>query len=107
VQVVLHPDARAELRSAALWYEEQGVTGGDEFLAAIAAMLQRISEAPESFPVWTGMRERSPTIRKATIERFPYLIAFELHPAQVLVLAVAHQKRRPLYWHTRASRTTG
>jgi hypothetical protein len=41
-------------------------------------------------------------IRKATIHRFPYLIAFESHEQHVLVLAVAHAKRRPLYWLTRA-----
>ena len=41
-------------------------------------------------------------IRKATIQRFPYVIAFEKHEQHVLVLAVAHSKRRPLYWLTRA-----
>ena len=42
-------------------------------------------------------------IRKATIQRFPYVIAFEKHKQHVLVLAVAHAKRRPLYWLTRAN----
>jgi hypothetical protein len=38
---------------------------------------------------------------KGTIQRFPYVIAFEKHENHVLVLAVAHAKRRPLYWLTR------
>ena len=42
-------------------------------------------------------------IRKATIQRFPYVIAFEEHEQHLLVLAVAHAKRRPLYWLTRTS----
>jgi len=73
---------------------------------AIVETLQRIGEVPESFPVWPGARQASPAIRKATVERFPYLIAFEQHKDYALVLGVAHQKRRPLYWLARASRAT-
>ena len=42
-------------------------------------------------------------IRKSTIQRFPYVIAFEKHEQHVLVLAVAHAKHRPLYWPTRTN----
>jgi len=38
--------------------------------------------------------------------RFPYGIAFEEHERHLLVLAVAHSKRRPLYWLTRAEPLT-
>jgi toxin ParE1/3/4 len=103
VRVELHPDARLEFRSAALWYEEQRVGWSDEFVAKISAALDHIGERPESFPKWSGTRETSPPIRRATIQRFPYLIAFEAHEHHVLVLAVAHAKRRPLYWLSRAT----
>ena len=33
----------------------------------------------------------------------PLRIAFEKHEQHVLVLAVAHAKRRPLYWLTRTN----
>jgi toxin ParE1/3/4 len=102
VRVELHPEARAELRSAALWYDEQRSGLGDEFIAEVSAVLARMGEAPESYPVWVATRIASPLIRKATIQRFPYVIAFEKHEQHVLVLAVAHSKRRPLYWLTRA-----
>jgi hypothetical protein len=42
-------------------------------------------------------------IRKATIQRFPCVIAFEKQDQHVLILAVAHAKRRPLYRLTRAN----
>jgi hypothetical protein len=42
-------------------------------------------------------------VRKATIHRFPSVIAFEKHDRHLLVLAVAHARRRPLYWLTRAT----
>ena len=80
---------------------------GEEFVAVIAATLERIGELPESFPMWPGTSQTSPVIRKATVEHFPYLIAFEQHDNYALVLGVAHQKRRPLYWLGRASQGPG
>ena len=38
----------------------------------------------------------------AIVLRFPYLIAFERRSGAVVVLAIAHAKRQPLYWLTRA-----
>jgi plasmid stabilization system protein ParE len=106
VRLELHPDARAELRSAALWYDEQRPGLGDEFIAEVSATLDRIGGAPESYPAWPGTRAAGAPIRKATIQRFPYVIAFEKHEKHeqhVLVLAVAHSRRRPLYWLTRTN----
>ena len=103
MRLELHPEARAELRSAALWYDERRPGLGDEFIAEVSAILDRIGGAPESYPAWTRTRAAGPLIRKATIQRFPYLIAFETHEQHLLVLAVAHAKRRPLYWLTRTN----
>jgi toxin ParE1/3/4 len=75
VRLELHAEARAELRGAALWYDEQRPGLGDEFIAEISAALDRIGDAPESYPAWPGTRAARPLIRKATVQRFPYLIA--------------------------------
>lgn len=103
MRLELHPEARVELRSAALWYDERRPGLGDEFIAEVSAILARIGDAPESYPPWPRQRAAGPVIRKATIQRFPYVIAFEKHEHHVLVLAVAHAKRRPLYWLTRTN----
>jgi plasmid stabilization system protein ParE len=102
VRLELHPEARAEVRSAALWYDERRPGLGDEFIAEVSAAFDRVRDAPESYRAWPGTRAADPLIRKATIQRFPYVVAFEKHERHVLVLAVAHAKRRPLYWLTRA-----
>jgi plasmid stabilization system protein ParE len=102
VHLELHPEARAELRSAALWYDERRPGLGDEFISEVSAALDRIADAPESYPPWRRTRTAGRVIRKATIHRFPYVIAFEEHERHPIVLAVAHSKRRPLYWLTRA-----
>jgi toxin ParE1/3/4 len=103
VRVELHPEARSELRSAALWYEQRRIGLGDEFIAAVSIALDRIGEAADSFPKWPGTRTAVPLIRRAVLQRFPYVIAFERQEQGILVLAVAHGKRRPLYWLSRAS----
>ena len=103
MRLELHPEARAELRGAALWYDERRPGLGDDFISEVSAALDRIGDAPESYPPWPHTRAAGPMIRKASIQRFPYLLAFEKHEQHVLVSAVAHAKRRPLYWLTRTS----
>jgi hypothetical protein len=46
VRVELHPEARAELRAAALWYDEQRLGLGGDFIAEISSMFDRIGDAP-------------------------------------------------------------
>jgi toxin ParE1/3/4 len=102
VRVALHPEARAEIREAALWYDEQRPGLGEEFVAAVSSTLDRIGQLPSSFPTWPAVPVTPVPIRRAMTKRFPYALAFELHPEHVAVLAVAHMKRRPLYWLARA-----
>ena len=103
MRALLHPEARAELRAAALWYDERRAGLGDEFVSEVNAVIERIATAGRRFPLWPGVRGLQP-IRRAVIHRFPYVLAFEEHPNQVLVLTVAHGKRKPLFWIARARR---
>lgn len=102
MRVALHPEARAELRAAAIWYDERLPRLGDDLIAEVSSMLDEIAVRPSSFPVWPGTPAVPSCIRRAVLGRFPYAIAFELHPDHALVLAVTHTKRRPLYWLARA-----
>ena len=104
MRVELHPEARAELRAAAFWYEERRARLGEDFIAEVSAALNRIASAPTSFPLWPSVTGAAAPVRKAPVHRFPYVIAFEVHADNALVLAVAHARRRPLYWLTRAHR---
>jgi hypothetical protein len=64
VRLELHPEARAELRSAAIWYDERRPGLGDEFISEISASLDRVRDVPESYPAWPGTRAEGPLIRK-------------------------------------------
>jgi len=77
VRLELHPEARTELRRAALWYDERRSGLGDEFVAEVSAALDRIADVPEFYPAWPRTRAAGaagPMIRKAPIHRFPYVI---------------------------------
>ena len=91
-----------ELRAAALWYDERSVGLGEDLMAEADNTLARIATAPQSFAVWPGVSGGPTPPRRAVVHRFPYVVAFEEHPDRIVVLAIAHGKRRSLYWLTRA-----
>ena len=101
MRLELHPEARAELRSAALWYDEQRPGLGDEFIADVSEAFNRVARL-RILPGMVGHAGRRPADPQGAIQRFPYVIAFEKHERHMLVLAVAHAERRPLSWLTRA-----
>ena len=103
MRLELHPDARGELRSAAVWYDGHRAGLGDEFVNEVTAALVNAASTPASFPVWPGTSSTAIRIRRAVLSRFPYAIAFEAEMDTLLVLAIAHAKRRPLYWLARKS----
>ncbi|MBL9125626.1 MAG: type II toxin-antitoxin system RelE/ParE family toxin [Planctomycetaceae bacterium] len=91
------PAAEREAVQAAIWYEEQRIGLGAEFLAELEQALARIRTRPEScgrLEHWSGPRD----IRRCTLSRFPYLVVFERRPQDVLIVAVSHARRRPFYW---------
>lgn len=102
MRVELHPDALVELRAAALWYDERQPGLGDRFIERLAELFDRLAMGPAVYSVWPGTAGSPAPIRRAVAEQFPYAVAFETHHDHVLILAVAHGKRRPLYWLARA-----
>ena len=63
--------------------------------------LTRIAQAAHSYTLWPNVKRAAVPIRRALVQRFPYALPFEAHSNQIRVLAVAHDKRRPLYWLNR------
>jgi plasmid stabilization system protein ParE len=86
-----HPEAEQELEEAADWYESQRDGLGREFVAAVRVKIDRIVEAPERYPVVHGAR-------RALVGRFPYAVVYMASAAGVMIVAIAHLRRRPKYW---------
>jgi plasmid stabilization system protein ParE len=97
------PEASAELEEAALWYESQRPGLGTEFLEAVDAALDRIARWPQAAPRVPGVAADVPA-RKAPVSNFPYHIAYLEMPDAISILAFAHDRREPGYWHSRVKK---
>ncbi len=86
-----------ELSDAADWYAKDSIRNGQRFLSAFRSLVTDIMHMPERFPPARG------GTRKARMKRYPYSIIFAVEPEQVVILVVAHARRRPDYWHDRVS----
>ncbi|MFD2841744.1 type II toxin-antitoxin system RelE/ParE family toxin [Populibacterium corticicola] len=95
-----HPEARAELREAAFWYDDQQLYLGDDFYDAIDATIQRVLDWPDAAPVFPGWDEL-PVVRSASVSVFPYRVIYYLTDTSMVILAYAHHRRKPGYWQHR------
>jgi plasmid stabilization system protein ParE len=91
----LHPEAVAEGEEAASWYAERDPRVAARFTKELDAAIERIAEAPHRWPVYLH------GTRRVRLTRFPYLLPYREEPSRILVVAIAHAKRKPGYWKTR------
>lgn len=91
------PAAELEAGDAVIWYESQRQNLGSEFEAEFERSLTRIRTMPESCSPLEYYRGPL-NIRRTRIRRFPYMVVFQLRSDEVLIVAVSHSRRRPLYW---------
>ena len=95
MRVRLHPEARAELREARKWYFERSPLSATAFAHAVDNAVSQIVEAPTRYP----MAEHG--TRKFVLQRFPFNVFYRQDETEIIIVAVAHQKRRPGYWSNR------
>lgn len=100
----LHPEAQAELVADVDWYDERAVGVGERFEIAVRAAIDAAVDSPESWAVWPGW-EREPVVRSKGVSDFPYRIVYLVHDDLLVIVAVAHAKRRPGYWRERVAST--
>ena len=80
---------------AALFYESATATLGDDFLDDIQHAIDTIRSRPKLGAV-VGFG-----FRRILVRRFPFSIVYAIEAEQIIVVAVAHQRRRPNYWKGR------
>ena len=97
MRVRLHPEARAEIRAARKWYDERSPLTATAFAHAVDNAISRIVEAPDQCPFRYGRT------RQFVLQRFPFNLFYFVIDSEIVVVAVAHQKRRPGYWAARVS----
>jgi plasmid stabilization system protein ParE len=94
-KVVFHPGASEDYAAALTWYYSRGSAIASDFEREINRAIRLICQSPLRWPVFDKER------RRILVRKFPYSIIYELHDQEVVILAVAHGKRRPYYWRER------
>lgn len=94
------PEVHVEIVEAAKWYEARQAGYGSQFYDAYEEGMRKIQTDPQSFSRLETNRSRR-DVRRCRLRRFPYYIAFEILPSEVVILAVAHGSRRPNYFMRR------
>jgi len=99
VNVRYLPKAVVEYEAAAIWYDGHSSEAGDDFTQAIEQAEWLIAETPLTWPQWPGARVG---VRRYLVPGFLFSIAYEVVRGEIVILAIAHQRRRPNYWFPRA-----
>jgi toxin ParE1/3/4 len=94
-QLRFHSAAREELRREALYYEMRVQDLGSELTDEVEGILQNVLTYPElGSPHLLGTR-------RVVLDRFPFSLIYRIGRADILVIALAHERKRPGYWRSR------
>lgn len=79
------------------YYETERPGLGDDFMQHVAAAIEQARRFPRS-GVRVTDRRYATEVRRFQISRFPFHVFAAIHDDQVVIVALAHHKRRPGYW---------
>ena len=93
--VELLDEARLELEEAFRWYLSRSVRAAAGFLYEVDRGLRLVAESPS---LWREFEQGS---RRYLLHNYPYALVYQERGERLVVIAVAHHKRRPSYWKAR------
>lgn len=89
------PEAEAELAEAVQFYERAESGLGTAFALEVERAVDRVLAFPESGAKFSASSRGSITAN------FPFWVIYRVDGDGVIIIAVAHQRRKPGYWRTR------
>ncbi|HJV65961.1 MAG TPA: type II toxin-antitoxin system RelE/ParE family toxin [Geomonas sp.] len=96
MKVEFLPEAEEEFLEAARFYESKAPGVGMAFIVEVHKALSLTSSQPLPAPVIRG------SIRKRVVNHFPFTIFYSVEDDLVVILSVAHHKRKPDFWRKRS-----
>ena len=94
-RIRVHSQAQLEINEAFDWYIKRSPDAAEAFLTEIGKSLAQIASQPQLYPFYTK------NTRRLVLAKFPYSVIFQEKDDVILIVAVAHAKRRPGYWRRR------
>lgn len=89
--------AEEEMTEASLFYESASAHLGRDFLDDVDHVINLLRNHP-----MLG-QQLDNDLRRALLRRFPFSLIYAVEANAILIVAVAHQSRRPGYWRDRVS----
>lgn len=97
MKLILVELAKREFYDAVLYYDQQESGLGNEFVDEVNFGFSQILKHPEAWPyIYTNTRA-------LRVARFDFRIVYSVVGNEVIVVAICHCTRRPLYWVDRLS----
>lgn len=91
----IRPEAELEIEEAVERYRQESPRIADRFLMDIDASFKKIRTSPKLYPPYTR------STRRRILGSFPYSVIYQEKQDVILIVAVAHAKRREGYWGQR------
>jgi plasmid stabilization system protein ParE len=89
------PEARAEYDDAVDWYAAHRDALGEDFILKVRQTLRQIAARPRMFSKIYG------EARRARVQRYPYVVIFQIMTEEIAVISVFHTSRDPSHWQAR------
>jgi toxin ParE1/3/4 len=93
--VEFQTEALLDYESAVDWYFARSSTAASRFVDDIHVAIERISQHPHRWP--SGPENT----RKLVLRHFPFAVIYRELKEMILIVAIAHGKRRSNYWKDR------
>lgn len=87
--------AEEEMTDASIFYEDASPKLGSDFLDDVQHAIDIVRAQP-----LIG-RDLSEGFRMMLLSKFPFRLIYSVDSHEIVVVAVAHQRRRPGYWRGR------
>ena len=91
----LHEDAAVDIVDAWQWYERQRSGLGDQFAMAVEATISRACRWPNAGSPTVVDDSGGVVERRIATPGFPYAARYNITNAELVVVAIYHQRRRP------------
>ena len=94
-KIIFHTEAETEIFEALEWYAERSLLAARAFVQELTSMVVLADRSPETWPRGFG------NTRRIVFPHFPFDLVFRMKDETLEIVAVAHHRRRPMYWRSR------
>ncbi len=93
--ILFLPEAEQEMLEAAQYYQSLSPGLGTDYLSEVERAVRSIANSPDAWPILEG------NLRRRLIRRFPCGILYRIEPEEIVIVAIAHLRKKPGYWKER------